>query len=114
MLAACPESLSMDSGTLPSSASSSSFAGSIRMCNLTNPRVLPGVMMASEIDREDLTINTIVDPPMTLELVLIEPMRQPMDAMAEEFLRLLEDETGRLNRRLTKPRRVAESARASA
>ncbi len=76
--------------------------------------ILPGVMMASEIDRGDLTINTIVDPPMTLELVLIEPMRQPMDAMAEEFLRLLEDETERLNRRWSKSRRVAENARAPA
>ena len=40
--------------------------------------IFPGIMMASDIDRDLFTINVIVEPQLILDLVLIEPMRQPM------------------------------------
>ena len=61
--------------------------------------VLPGVMMASDIDGDRFNVNPIVDPPLTLDLVLIEPMRQPMGSVAQVFLQLLETETARVNAR---------------
>jgi LysR family transcriptional regulator, nitrogen assimilation regulatory protein len=63
--------------------------------------IFPGIMMASDIDRDLYTINVIVQPQLTLELVLIEPMRQPMGPIAETFLKLLEDETARISARWT-------------
>ena len=63
--------------------------------------IFPGMMMASDIDRDLYTINVIVQPQLTLELVLIEPMRQPMGPVAETFLKLLEDETARISARWT-------------
>ncbi len=62
--------------------------------------IFPGIMMASDIDRDLFTINVIVEPQLILDLVLIEPMRQPMGPLAETFLKLLEDETGRISARL--------------
>ncbi len=61
--------------------------------------VLPGLMMADNNEPRLFTINPIVDPPFSLDLVLIEPSRRPMSAGAEAFLRMLEDEAVRLNRR---------------
>lgn len=62
--------------------------------------IFPGIMMASDIDRDLFTINLIVEPQLILDLVLIEPMRQPMGPAADTFLRLLEDETARIGARL--------------
>jgi len=64
--------------------------------------IFPGIMMASDIDRDLFTINVIVEPQLILDLVLIEPIRQPMGPLAETFLKLLEDETARINDRLAK------------
>lgn len=64
--------------------------------------ILPGVMMASDIDRDEFTVNPIVDPGLTLDLSLIEPLRHPMDAIAQAFLELVEAETARVNARWTK------------
>jgi DNA-binding transcriptional LysR family regulator len=61
--------------------------------------ILPGVMMASEIDRNLLTVNMIVEPEFSLDLVLIEPMQMPIEPVAEAFLTALEDETAALNAR---------------
>lgn len=63
--------------------------------------ILPGVMMASDIDRDRFNVNPIVDPILTLDLVLIEPLRKPMDSVAQVFLQLLEAETARVNARWT-------------
>ncbi len=63
--------------------------------------ILPGVMMASDIDRDRFNVNPVVDPGLTLDLVLIEPLRQPMDSVAQVFLELLEAETARVNARWT-------------
>jgi LysR family transcriptional regulator, nitrogen assimilation regulatory protein len=76
--------------------------------------ILPAIMMAPDIDRDLFTINTIVEPRLMLDLVLVEPMRQPMGPMAETFLRLLEDETARTNARWTKYLRRCEAPRAIA
>jgi hypothetical protein len=62
--------------------------------------IFPGIMMASDIDRDLFTINVIVEPQLNLDLVLIEPMRQPMGPVAETFLKLLENETSRVGARL--------------
>ena len=62
--------------------------------------IFPGIMMASDIDRDLFTINVIVEPQLNLDLVLIEPMRQPMGPVAETFLKLLEDQTARISGRL--------------
>jgi hypothetical protein len=76
--------------------------------------ILPGIMMASDIDRDLFTINVIVEPQLILDLVLIEPMRQPMGLLAETFLNLLEDETARISARLGKiPATVSAGERAS-
>jgi DNA-binding transcriptional LysR family regulator len=59
--------------------------------------ILPGIMMASEIRSRQFTVNPIADPPFGLDLVLIEPSRQPMSASAQAFLQVLHEESVRLN-----------------
>jgi DNA-binding transcriptional LysR family regulator len=61
--------------------------------------VLPGIMMAEEGEPRPFTVNPIVDPTFSLDLVLIEPSRRSMSAGAEAFLDMLEDEAVQLNRR---------------
>jgi len=61
--------------------------------------ILPGVMMAAGTDPDLFAVNPIVDPVLALDLVLIESMRQPMDSVAQAFLRLIENETARVNAR---------------
>jgi DNA-binding transcriptional LysR family regulator len=58
--------------------------------------ILPGIMMASDIERRFVTINPIVDPVFILDLALIEPSRRPMSPAARTFLNILKDETERL------------------
>lgn len=59
--------------------------------------VLPGVMMAAEVERAGFTVNPLADPPLDLELVAIEPSRQSMKPAAAAFFAVLESETRRLN-----------------
>jgi LysR family transcriptional regulator, nitrogen assimilation regulatory protein len=61
--------------------------------------ILPGAMMVPDIERRQVTVNPIADPPFATDLVLIEPLRQPMSAAAEAFLDILGSETARLNER---------------
>ncbi|HEX6978921.1 MAG TPA: LysR family transcriptional regulator [Alphaproteobacteria bacterium] len=70
--------------------------------------VLPGIMMASDIDRRQFTINPLAQPPLDIDLVLIEPARQPLSPAADAFLAILQEETIRLNARL---RRVTAGRR---
>jgi LysR family nitrogen assimilation transcriptional regulator len=44
--------------------------------------ILPGIMMAADIERPSVIINPIVDPVFTLDLVLIEPSRRAMSPAA--------------------------------
>lgn len=76
--------------------------------------ILPGIMMASDIERDLFTINMIVEPRLMLDLLLIEPMRLPMGPVAETFLKLLEDETAKTNASWTKFLRRNEAPRAIA
>ena len=59
--------------------------------------ILPGIMMVSDVERPRLTINPIVDPGLTVELVLIEPSRRVLSPAAKAFVDTLQNETERLN-----------------
>ncbi|RDI59591.1 LysR family transcriptional regulator [Microvirga subterranea] len=59
--------------------------------------ILPGVMMANDIQTRHYVINPLAQPPLETDLVLIEPARQPLSPAAETFLAVLEEETTRLN-----------------
>jgi DNA-binding transcriptional LysR family regulator len=64
--------------------------------------ILPGLMMAQDAaspEARSLVVNPLADPPLGLDLVLIEPARRPLSAAAEAFLDVLDEET----RRLTAP-----------
>jgi len=60
--------------------------------------ILPSLMMASDMRARLFTVNPIVSPPFSLDLVLIEPSRRPMSPAAQAFLQLLEEESSRINR----------------
>jgi LysR family transcriptional regulator, nitrogen assimilation regulatory protein len=59
--------------------------------------ILPGIMMVSDVEQPLLTINPIVEPAMTVDLMLVEPLRRVLSPAAEAFVQMLRDETGRLN-----------------
>jgi LysR family transcriptional regulator, nitrogen assimilation regulatory protein len=59
--------------------------------------ILPGVMMASDIESRQYVINPLADPSLKTDLVLIEPARKPLSLAAETFLDVLEQETKRIN-----------------
>ena len=59
--------------------------------------ILPGIMMVSDVERPRLTINPIVDPGLTVDLVLIEPSRRVLSPAAKAFVDTLQYETERLN-----------------
>jgi DNA-binding transcriptional LysR family regulator len=59
--------------------------------------VLPGVMMSSDLERRSLRINPLAAPPLSLELVLIEPARRVMSEAASAFLSVLEEEALAVN-----------------
>jgi DNA-binding transcriptional LysR family regulator len=61
--------------------------------------ILPGMIMASEIDRPRFNIHPIVNPELTLGLVLIEPANRTLDPIASTFLRLLKAEAERVTER---------------
>ncbi|HXF52542.1 MAG TPA: LysR family transcriptional regulator [Hyphomicrobiaceae bacterium] len=59
--------------------------------------ILPGVMMSSDVERRQLRINPLAAPPLSLELVLIEPARRVMSEAAKAFLTVLKEETIAVN-----------------
>ncbi|MGB3391283.1 MAG: LysR family transcriptional regulator [Pseudaminobacter sp.] len=61
--------------------------------------VLPGIMMANDIEKQEYCINRLADPSLETDLVLIEPARRPLSLAAEAFLSILEEQTNRLNDR---------------
>jgi LysR family transcriptional regulator, nitrogen assimilation regulatory protein len=61
--------------------------------------ILPGIMMAVDDPAGQFKVAPLADPPMTLDLVLIEPSRRPLSEVAEVFLKMLEAEAVRLNAR---------------
>ena len=60
--------------------------------------ILPSLMMASEMRARLFTVNPIVSPPLSLDLVLIEPSRRAMSPAAQAILQLLEHESTRITR----------------
>jgi DNA-binding transcriptional LysR family regulator len=72
--------------------------------------VLPGIMMATDTGSPPLKVNPLADPPLALDLILIEPSRRAMTQAAESFLAALEAESKRLNRRWTAEHRPAPQA----
>ncbi len=84
--------------------------------------VLPGIMMASEEEADTLTINPLSSPPLTLDLMLIEPARRTISPLAAEFLEILETEGRRINcrwdfleeARAKEPRRASRADKTSA
>jgi len=60
--------------------------------------VLPAIMMADPSDHKNYSIRVISDPPLTLDLILIEASRRPMSRPAEALLGHLKDEMDRLIR----------------
>ncbi len=61
--------------------------------------ILPGIMMAVDDPSGRLVTAPIADPPMMLDLVLIEPSRRLLSAPARVFLDMLQAEALRLNAR---------------
>ena len=61
--------------------------------------ILPGIMMAVDDPAGRLKINPLANPPLMLDLVLIEPSRRPMSKAAQVILAMLEAEAVRLNAR---------------
>jgi len=59
--------------------------------------VLPGVMMAADIERTRFKVNPIAGPALELDLVAIEPSRRALSPAAAAFFAVLETETSRLN-----------------
>jgi LysR family transcriptional regulator, nitrogen assimilation regulatory protein len=60
--------------------------------------ILPALMMASAMRARLFTVNPIVSPPFSLDLVLIEPSRRAMSPAAQAILQLLEHESTRITR----------------
>ena len=61
--------------------------------------ILPGIMMAVDDPAGRLKTNLLADPPLMLDLVLIEPSRRPISKPAHAFLTMLRSEAQRLNAR---------------
>jgi DNA-binding transcriptional LysR family regulator len=60
--------------------------------------ILPLMMMAPDIAADKYTINPIVNPPLMLELFLLEPARKTMDEAAVAFLDCLRTELAGIER----------------
>jgi LysR family transcriptional regulator, nitrogen assimilation regulatory protein len=63
--------------------------------------ILPGIMMAVDDPAGRLKVAPLAEPPMSLDLVLIEPSRKPLSPAASLFLDMLQNEAERLNARWT-------------
>ena len=59
--------------------------------------ILPGIMMANEIQSPQFIINPLSSPDLVTDLVLIEPARRPLSKVAQIFLTMLKEEALRLD-----------------
>jgi DNA-binding transcriptional LysR family regulator len=59
--------------------------------------VLPGVFVSRDVASGAFTLNPLANPPLLLDLVLIEPERQPLSAAAGAFLDALREVTDAAN-----------------
>lgn len=67
--------------------------------------VLPGVMMASDLEHGRFQVNPLAAPRLDLDLVVIEPARRALSPAAAAFYETLARETAALNEVWHKPRR---------
>ncbi|HVX92279.1 MAG TPA: LysR family transcriptional regulator [Xanthobacteraceae bacterium] len=58
--------------------------------------ILPGLICVNDIDKDDLVISPIADPPMFAEFVVIAPSRRTLSTQARLFLECFEDEIARI------------------
>lgn len=72
--------------------------------------VLPSLICVNDIDRHELVVNPIVDPPLYAEFVVIEPARHTLTVQAQLFLERLEREVGRIQHTLARATRELEPA----
>ncbi|MCW6511191.1 LysR family transcriptional regulator [Lichenifustis flavocetrariae] len=59
--------------------------------------IVPALLMNGDIDGRQFSVSLIVDPVATLDLVLIEPLRQTLSPAAQAFLDIIKAEAHRLN-----------------
>ena len=59
--------------------------------------VLPSLIAVNDIDRRELTVNPIVDPPMHAEFVVIQPARRTLSVQARIFLERFEAEIANIH-----------------
>ena len=71
--------------------------------------ILPALVVADADASRLFTVNPIVDPPFRVNLVLIEPARQPLSSAARAFVEILEEEAARLDRSARPARRRVRS-----
>ena len=67
--------------------------------------VLPGVMMANDVDERRFKVNPLAAPRLDLDLVSIEPTRRALSPPAAAFFTILAAETQRLNQAWARPLR---------
>lgn len=65
--------------------------------------IVPGIMMADEPASGRWTVHPLAAPGLSVDLMLIEPSKQALDAPATAFLAVLEAETSRINAVWTEP-----------
>jgi len=58
--------------------------------------VLPSVIAVNDIDKGDLIVNPIVDPPMHIDCVVIQPARRTLSTQARLFLERFEAEVAHI------------------
>jgi len=62
--------------------------------------VLPSVICVNDVERGELVVNPIDDPPLYAEFVVIEPARHTLSVQAQLFLERLEEEVKLIQSRL--------------
>ena len=72
--------------------------------------VLPSLICVNDIDRSELVINPIIDPPLYAEFVVIEPARHTLSVQAQLFLERLQGEVSRIQAILKRVARELEPA----
>jgi DNA-binding transcriptional LysR family regulator len=60
--------------------------------------VLPSLICVNDIERRELIVNPIVDPPLFAEFVVIEPARHTLSVQAQLFLERLEAQVTRIQK----------------
>ena len=71
--------------------------------------ILPGIMMAAGRGQEMLQVRPLADPPLSLDLVLIESASRVLSPAERTFLDMLEEETLRVNASLAAAAPIMEN-----